>query len=411
MITARGIFWLFLILLTGAFLAYSGIAQLQIVLAVLMFLPLVSLGLLASLKKRMRISQSVMAAVIRRGEPSVLQIRLRFLGRQMVGLTELLAVKTGRDDKPLEERRFLALQPREEGLVSIRLRGYHRGIYRVGLKKIRCRDLFGLFRLTFYFCEPERLETVLMVLPRPFAFDPMHRLTSLLQEKQQLKSWKPGSDLDAIANIRQQQPGDALKRAHWKLTARLDKLMIREFENPLQQEVLVLCDLDRQAARHYAWSQFGDFFTDSTAWLLRTILQAGCSVRLVNWQKSGRTEARAGSPDEEQALLLHLAEIGDGGSWAADELVIAEATRYADVRVFILATDRLNQATAQKLTQCALNGLATWLVLLQGAEPLPGDQHPIILPMLSAGVSIYRTDFSTWRAAEKNLPAERGEVP
>jgi hypothetical protein len=248
---------------------------------------------------------------------------------------------------------------------------------------------------------------MLIVLPRPFAFDPLHHLSTLLQDKQQMKSWKPGSDLDAIANIRQQRPGDALKRAHWKLTARLDELMIREFENPLQQEVVVLCDLDRHAARNLSWNQFGDYFTDSSAWLIRTILNAGCAVRLVAWQKDGRTEARAASPADEQAVMMHLAELDDGSNWAADQLVVAEATRYPDVRVFILVTDRMNEVTAQKMAQCALNGLEIWLILLQGAELLPGNQHPLMAPMLTAGVTVCRADFATWRAARKNLPGER----
>jgi uncharacterized protein (DUF58 family) len=407
MITARGIFWFFLILLVWAVLAYSGIAQLQIVLFVLVILPLLSLGMLISQRSRLRITQTLSSPVIQRDETTFLQIRLQLRGWQLIGLASLLVEKTGKDDKPVDECRYVVLQPRDETVVSVQLRGHHRGLARVGLKRLLCRDLFGLFRLSFHSCRRSQLESMLIVLPRPFAFDPLHHLSTLLQDKQQMKSWKPGSDLDAIANIRQQRPGDALKRAHWKLTARLDELMIREFENPLQQEVVVLCDLDRHAARNLSWNQFGDYFTDSSAWLIRTILNAGCAVRLIAWQKDGRTEARAGSPAAEQAVMMRLAELDDGSNWAADQLVAEEATRYPDVRVFILVTDRLNEATAQKMAQCALNGLETWLILLQGAELLPGNQHPLMAPMLTAGVTVCRADFTTWRAARKNLPGER----
>jgi uncharacterized protein (DUF58 family) len=145
----------------------------------------------------------------------------------------------------MRERRLTALAHRGETTVALPLSGAHRGIFRVGLLRLRCRDVFGLVPAAFLSLSPERLQQMLTVLPRPYAFDPLQDLSSLLQENQLQKAWKPGSELDAIANIRQQQPGDALKRAHWKLSARLDELMIREFENPLQQDVLVLCDLDR----------------------------------------------------------------------------------------------------------------------------------------------------------------------
>ena len=72
-----------------------------------------------------------------------------------------------------------------------------------------------------------------------------------------------------------------------------------------------------------------------------------------------------------------------------------------------MVTDRLNEATARKMAQCALSGLETWLILLQGTELRPGNKHPLMLSMLTAGVTVCRADFAVWREAQKNLPAER----
>ncbi|MDD2441117.1 MAG: DUF58 domain-containing protein [Eubacteriales bacterium] len=411
MITARGIGWLILILITWGFLAYSGLGQLQLILMLLLLLPLLSVGALLWLRTRLKIEESLRQTLIRRGDQTSLVIRLTLASRQIIGLAEATIAKPGQDGQVVRERRLTALAHRGETTVALPLSGVHRGIFRVGLLRLRCRDVFGLVRLPFYRCQPERLQQVLTVLPRPYAFDPLQDLSSLLQENQLQKAWKPGSELDAIANIRQQQPGDALKRAHWKLSARLDELMIREFENPLQQDVLVLCDLDRGQADKLPWDEYNDYFADSLAWLIEVILRSASAVRLVFWPQEGRREARAGSLDQQLECQLLLSSLSETGAWNMAHMVAAEWERASDCQVFILATNRLDDAVSRQLTQLAMGGVTVWLILLQGSVLVPRSPNPMVRALEQAGVRICRSEFSTFRAAEKNRPAEQEMRP
>lgn len=409
MITARGVGWLLLILIAWGFLAYSGLVQLQLILMILLLLPLLSVGSLLWLRTRLKIDESIRQTLIRRKDQTSLVVRLTLRSRQVVGLAELLIARPGKDGRTERVKRLTALTQRGETTVVLPLSGHHRGLFRVGLLRLKCRDLFGLVRLPFYRCQPDRLEPFLTVLPRPYTFDPLQELASLLQQNQLQKAWKPGSELDAIANIRQQQPGDALKRAHWKLSARLDELMIREFENPLQQDVLVLCDLNRAQADKLPWASYGDYFSDSVAWLTEVILRSASAVRLVFWPQEGRREARAGSLEQQLDCLMLLSALAETGDWNPSHLVAAEWERASDCQVFILVTNRLDDATSRQLTQLALSGVTVWLVMLQGSVLLPRTPNPMIRALEQAGVRICRSEFSSFRAAEKNSP-ENPEV-
>lgn len=407
MMTARGIGWLFLSLIAWLALAVSGLSHLKLVLAILLVLPLVSLLLLWRLRQRTSLTQQLEKPVIKRGETTALQVRVSLRSHQMIPQADLLLQKTSVRDLAQEETCLATLLPAGETVLNVKMTGHHRGIYAVGLKRLRCRDLFGLFRIVFFSCPVSRLTHQLAVLPAAYAFARLPELTALLREQQQQRSWKPGSDLDTIADIRQQQPGDALKRAHWKLTARMDELMIREFENPLQQETMILCDMAHQAASPVSQQLYSDFYCDSAAYLASLILHEGSAVRMIAWTGEGRIETAATHSGQESDLLLFLARLSASGHWQPERLIEEELARYPNTRIFCYITSRLQEATIRQLTLNALDGRDIWLFLLRGNEPIPDDQDMSLLPLLQAGVNIHTIDFDPYRAGRTGQEASR----
>lgn len=66
---------------------------------------------------------------------------------------------------------------------------------------------------------------------------------------------RKGNDITEILNIREYQKGDSMKSIHWKLSLKQKQKLVREFDMPVNQEVLVLFGLseekkDRPEARH-----------------------------------------------------------------------------------------------------------------------------------------------------------------
>ena len=53
---------------------------------------------------------------------------------------------------------------------------------------------------------------------------------------------KKGSDYSETFQLREYVPGDSIKQIHWKLSEKLDKLVVREASLPVQKSTLVFWD-------------------------------------------------------------------------------------------------------------------------------------------------------------------------
>ena len=119
------------------------------------------------------------------------------------------------------------------------LNARHVGQFDAQLSRLIIADLFGLFEMKK---QPETTGQMLTVLPKPFAI-----------EKPKITTGDDGSaalsrtqeDYNAPEDVRAYQPGDAMKRIHWKLSSRKRELLVRRFEMPAPPDTLILLDCAR----------------------------------------------------------------------------------------------------------------------------------------------------------------------
>ena len=62
----------------------------------------------------------------------------------------------------------------------------------------------------------------------------------------------PGNDFTEIYSLRGYEPGDDIKRIHWKLTEKTDEVLVREGSRPQEDEVLLYWDRTGHTAPPYA---------------------------------------------------------------------------------------------------------------------------------------------------------------
>ena len=112
----------------------------------------------------------------------------------------------------------------------------HCGGLRCKLHKARMYDFLGLFRFRLRKV-PER---TFLVLPRAIQQEIPPDLTRYLAQ-----SWrpKPGGGYAENHEIRQYRPGDQLNQIHWKLSAKVGELMLREPMEPERGRMLLTMDL------------------------------------------------------------------------------------------------------------------------------------------------------------------------
>ena len=125
---------------------------------------------------------------------------------------------------------------------DFRVRMPYRGLYPIGITTLRVTDVFGLLPMRFdmrrlhYYRQPE-----LTVYPRGEA--PSSMYADVADEKlfgeRYLLNAESGS---SISGARAYRPGDPLKQIHWKKSAAHGELFVKQYEQPIRENIAVLLD-------------------------------------------------------------------------------------------------------------------------------------------------------------------------
>ena len=74
---------------------------------------------------------------------------------------------------------------------------------------------------------------------------------------------RTGYDLAEVYALREYAPGDSLRQMHWKLSSKLDKLVVREPSLPVRRSVLVFWERTQTAAPEQSGVQFSVCWNDA----------------------------------------------------------------------------------------------------------------------------------------------------
>lgn len=137
-----------------------------------------------------------------------------------------------------DETRCQIIQPRfrQSRSCTLTLPARHIGAFRAGVSGYSFTDILGLFQIKRS-CEDAMQE--LLVLPRSFDVQPLRFMSA--DDGRSLQN-RTTEDPSSPEDTRTYRSGDALKRIHWKLTARRRELVVRKYETPAPPDTLILLD-------------------------------------------------------------------------------------------------------------------------------------------------------------------------
>lgn len=144
----------------------------------------------------------------------------------------------------LPETAFLNLQlaGREEAIYRLNFLPGHCGIERLEAIHVRMDDMFSFF--TTKAPLSTQLSQDYTILPNPVFF--RARVSEDLPDPQPIdvERWtdRIGNEVNALANIRAWRPGDRMKDIHWKVSAKAQEFLVKEYEDPRKGSILFLFD-------------------------------------------------------------------------------------------------------------------------------------------------------------------------
>lgn len=113
------------------------------------------------------------------------------------------------------------------------------GKYLVRLDFIRCYDIWGLSYKDLF----KGTEEVTFLFPGSLYINRVSEAIKQNYEKERKFSGKKNSILSEILQYREYQKGDSLKNINWKLSAKHDQMLVREFDTPVDNKTLLIFDL------------------------------------------------------------------------------------------------------------------------------------------------------------------------
>ena len=236
MIFAKVIYAALLVVLILFFILYRGVLSLQLLIFALLFALILRL-LLGRMSRRVSMQLKCSKRKVRKGE----SFDWLLLLRNKSSIPAVRAVVT------LEYRSSLAgipqkltvempVRPNNTQQVRLSFHAATSGIMEMKLDSVRLYDPLRLFSVK----KTLRDASQLLVLPEPAVVPDWLPSEPETDDSPEYSKVKPGDDPSEIFDLHQYREGDAISRIHWKLSSKLDELMVKEFSLPITGQHVLL---------------------------------------------------------------------------------------------------------------------------------------------------------------------------
>jgi uncharacterized protein (DUF58 family) len=223
----------------------------------------------------------------------------------------------------------------------------------VGVEKLLITDFLGLFRLVYRM--PSAIEAI--VKPRIVYLEELRdvpELEEFLQSHRKLEI----NEMDLL--VRDYQPGDSLKKLHWKATARSGEFKVRNEIGMLKQKVLLLADFERKAKKAEQYLPLENQILEQTIALLYYFVRQNIPLEMVfSATDTEKLESRSvsGFPQfyhlYEELASIHFRE---ENSFPLLYHIAEDSGLLAQIPLLFLVIQHLSEELYAKLTELSAAG-------------------------------------------------------
>ncbi|MDR0818176.1 MAG: DUF58 domain-containing protein [Oscillospiraceae bacterium] len=244
--------------------------------------------------------------------------------------------------------------------VGVRRQIYfpYRGLYRPGIIKVEVYDIFGLLKFNLPVSVYKEKQTV-TILPKTIS-----PLFDIGGENSFVGGGTDGreeQDPHSIAEIREFRQGDPLKRVHWKLTARMGELQIKEFDGAVSPNVRFFVDLSPHGLTGEEAIAFENCVCVNAATICKSALVSVTPLRMIAFS-GGRAEISGISPPDLIQFLRFLAEARFNSPYRFVDILRSELESGFESGNIIIITGEHNSELSALTASLAIRGLNVSLI-------------------------------------------------
>ena len=240
MIRSKLLYAALVVVMVLFFVLYRGNLSFELLIFTLVF-PLILLISVALLKHFVKAGIYHSREPIRKGE--IFQWILQIRNTSILSAANAQVMLEYSNSLTGEKRELTLMVPVVARNVQRLRLGFHAvtcGVMQITVKKLVLYDALRLFRRTVRL----NLTDTVMIMPAPNVLLPDHwppKPQPDADTKEYSKE-KAGDDPSEIFDLHPYREGDPVSRIHWKLSSKLDTLMVKEYSLPLSNNCLLLPD-------------------------------------------------------------------------------------------------------------------------------------------------------------------------
>ena len=237
-----------------------------------------------------------------------------------------------------------------------------RGKYQTGLIEVTSQDPFGLFRFRRQFHQTQDFTVLPATQPLP-DLDPA--FANMPNDGRAMRHWD-NITTDA-ATVRPYNHGDSFRRIHWPYTARMNPLMVKEFEVGLAAETWVVLDLEEEV--HVGADVDRVNNTEETtvsvaASLTARFQEMSVPVGLAATGYAGLNLRPTNSPEHYARLLETLAVVAARGTTSLESFIYGLRPSLNRFNTLTVITPSTRAGWATELGNLRRSGVKTRVILI-----------------------------------------------
>ena len=273
-----------------------------------------------------------------------------------------------------------------EQVRSWRIRTYlaKRGVYRSGQVRLVSQDPFGLFRLRRDFLDPHPYIVFPAVeeLPNLDA-----RFAGLPSDSRMTRHWEQITT--DVASIRNYVDGDSMRRIHWPYTARMNELMVKEFDMGLSAEAWVLLDMHQMS--HYGAdldevNNTEELSVTVAASIVDRLMDQSMPVGLASNGDQEHIYRPDSSPEQRGRLMETLSEVRAHGQRPLQDFIYGVRNHLNQYNALTVVTSSVETQWVASLTDLRRQGVEVAVVLVDRSSFGSPTDMRVPLEALSANL-------------------------
>ena len=175
------------------------------------------------------------------------------------------------------------------------------GRVKVSVEKVKAQDYLRLFsRGSEKKCQSEEVMVLPMIhkIPVQQSFQLEENLEGQLFSKS-----RTGEDTSEVFDIREYRSGDTSHRIHWKLSAKTDDFMVKEYSLPMERTVLLFLDLHIGKEEKFTQQKL-DHFLEILASLSWSMQEQNWHHKVIWWDEQNQMLKEADVSSEEESFRM-----------------------------------------------------------------------------------------------------------